>query len=233
MAGKNFPIDSRLGVVMGTGPPVSAAGEPHGGPTPRGDGNHVTAGESSSEISQKLAADISEFLNKNGMCSPSGDRVAAFFKDAYGWVGIRLSSGRELRLNRGFLSVNPDFQMGDGYDSAFTFQRRHHEPEELRESDRGSVAGARTAAVSEWLWDPGLPLALEDGTPLLLEGTLPAGPEAGSMADKATAVLTWLNTRYSTANADVTTLISRYLAENPNTLNDKTKVMKELIASAG
>lgn len=87
--------------------------------------------------------------------------------------------------------------------------------------------------MSEWLWDPGLPLALEDGTPLLLEGTLPAGPEAGSMADKATAVLTWLNTRYSTANADVTTLISRYLAENPNTLNDKTKVMKELIASAG
>lgn len=53
------------------------------------------------------------------------------------------------------------------------------------------------------------------------------------MADKTTAVRDYLNTRYTTTNADVTTLMQRYLVENPNTLNEKTKVMKELLAAAG
>lgn len=62
------------------------------------------------------------------------------------------------------------------------------------------------------------------------------GPVPGAvvlMADKTTAMRDFLNTRYSTTNADVTPLVQRYLVENPNTLNDKTKVMKELIAAAG
>jgi hypothetical protein len=53
------------------------------------------------------------------------------------------------------------------------------------------------------------------------------------MADKTTAMRDFLNTRYGTTNADVTPLVQRYLKENPNTLNEQTKVMKELIAAAG
>ena len=54
-----------------------------------------------------------------------------------------------------------------------------------------------------------------------------------TVADKNTAIRTFLNTRYGTSNLDVAPLVIRYLAENPNALNDKTKVMLELIAAAG
>lgn len=61
----------------------------------------------------------------SGGASAAGGVMAEFIKDAYGWAGIRLSSGREIGLNHGLLSVNPDFEMGDGYDSAFSFKRLH------------------------------------------------------------------------------------------------------------
>lgn len=42
----------------------------------------------------------------------------------------------------------------------------------------------------------------------------------------------YLQTRYSVTNPDVTTLLVRYLAENPSALNDKTKVFKALETAA-
>lgn len=42
----------------------------------------------------------------------------------------------------------------------------------------------------------------------------------------------YLWTRYTTTNPDVQTLIRRYMVENPNHLNDDTKVMRELEAAA-
>ncbi len=53
------------------------------------------------------------------------------------------------------------------------------------------------------------------------------------LPDRNTAILVYLQTRYSVTNPDLTTLIDRYLAENPNSLNDQTKVFKELEAAAG
>lgn len=52
------------------------------------------------------------------------------------------------------------------------------------------------------------------------------------MADKTTAMRDWLNTRYSVTNADVTTLIQRYLAENPNAKVERTKVVLEIVAAS-
>lgn len=42
----------------------------------------------------------------------------------------------------------------------------------------------------------------------------------------------YLMTRYSVTNQDVTTLVSRYLTENPSGLTDQTKVMAALVAAA-
>lgn len=54
------------------------------------------------------------------------------------------------------------------------------------------------------------------------------------MADRETnqLVRAYLHTRYTVTNPDVTTLIARYLAENPNALNDRTKVFVELVTAA-
>lgn len=50
--------------------------------------------------------------------------------------------------------------------------------------------------------------------------------------DSNTLIRTYLQTRYSTTQADLNALISRYLAENPNGLNDLTKVYQELKTAA-
>jgi hypothetical protein len=47
-----------------------------------------------------------------------------------------------------------------------------------------------------------------------------------------TLIRTYLQSRYSVTNQDVQALINRYLIENPNGLNDQTKVWKELQAAA-
>ncbi len=47
-----------------------------------------------------------------------------------------------------------------------------------------------------------------------------------------TLIRTYLQTRYSVTNVDVQALINRYLIENPNGLNDQTKVWKEMQAAA-
>jgi len=51
--------------------------------------------------------------------------------------------------------------------------------------------------------------------------------------DRNTALLIYLQSRYSVTTTDLTALVRRYLVENPNGLNDQTKVYKELLAAAG
>jgi hypothetical protein len=52
------------------------------------------------------------------------------------------------------------------------------------------------------------------------------------MAKANEAQLIYLQARYTVTNKDVTTLVRRYLDENPTPLNDTTKVMKALIVAA-
>lgn len=52
------------------------------------------------------------------------------------------------------------------------------------------------------------------------------------MGNVNTELRTYLRTRYTVTNNDVQPLIMRYLTENPSALNDKTKVLKALIAAA-
>ncbi len=51
--------------------------------------------------------------------------------------------------------------------------------------------------------------------------------------DRNTALREYLVSRYTATTTDLTSLIRRYLVENPNGLNDQTKVYKELLAAAG
>jgi hypothetical protein len=50
--------------------------------------------------------------------------------------------------------------------------------------------------------------------------------------DINTSIRIYLNTRYTTSYTDVQPLIKRYLAENPNSRNDQTKVFKDLELAA-
>jgi hypothetical protein len=62
----DFAINPLLGVVMGTARPVSPADEPHGGPSPRGDGDGVSGHQSAQEIGEKRKSGIANFIRKNG-----------------------------------------------------------------------------------------------------------------------------------------------------------------------
>ena len=52
------------------------------------------------------------------------------------------------------------------------------------------------------------------------------------MAKANEAIVIYLQARYTVTNADATTLVRRYLDENPSTLNDTTKVLQALLVTA-
>lgn len=52
------------------------------------------------------------------------------------------------------------------------------------------------------------------------------------ISDLPAAILVYLQTRYSVTNGDLTTLVRRYLSENPNSRDDAAKVFIDLITAA-
>jgi hypothetical protein len=52
------------------------------------------------------------------------------------------------------------------------------------------------------------------------------------ISDLQAAILVYLQARYSVTNGDLTTLVRRYLSENPNSRDDAAKVFIDLITAA-
>lgn len=65
MAGKDFVIDQRLGVVMGTATPVSPADDRTGTLAGAAGGTDLLRGAASPEIGERRSGEIFNFANKN------------------------------------------------------------------------------------------------------------------------------------------------------------------------